>query len=622
MSDSHVPVYSRALVVAAIGVVFGDIGTSPLYALRECFHGDYALTPSRENVLGVLSLMVWSMTLVVSIKYLALILRADHRGEGGILALMTLALQRSATGKRRRRLLLLIGMAGASLFFADGLITPAISVLSAVEGLGVAAPALGDHASPIAIAVIVLLFAVQRRGTERVATFFGPIMLLWFLVLAVLGVMHIADDPGIFHAIDPRWAIDLAMRHGWHTLVIMGAVFLVMTGGEALYADMGHFGRSAIRVSWFGVVMPAILLNYFGQGALLLADPSAVSHPFYRLAPAALQLPLVLLATVATVIASQAVISGVFSVSRQAIQLGFLPRADIVHTSESTIGQIYVPVANWTMLTGVICLILAFGSSSEIASAYGIAVSLTMVLEISLVLYLARSGWRWPIWALLAIAGLVLFDLSYLAANALKISNGGWFPLVLSMALVLLMTTWVRGSRMVREQVQCQQMPIDLFLGSCSGVPRVSGTAVFLSRVAEGIPHSLLHNLKHNKILHERVVLMSLIVEEVPAISDGKRLEIENLGAGFYRIKAHFGFSEELNVPLVLKLAQAEGLPFDLMDTTFFLGRETVVPTSGKGMVAWREHLFGWMWKSAARAMDFLKLPPNRVVELGTQVEI
>jgi KUP system potassium uptake protein len=368
--------------------------------------------------------------------------------------------------------------------------------------------------------------------------------------------------------------------------------------------------------------MPAILLNYFGQGALLLTDPAAVSHPFYRMAPAVLQLPLVLLATVATVIASQAVISGVFSVSRQAIQLGLLPRADIVHTSESTIGQIYVPVANWAMLFGVICLIIAFGSSSEIASAYGIAVSLTMVLEISLVLYLALRGWRWPLWALVAIAALLLFDLSYLAANSLKISNGGWFPLVLSAILVLLMTTWTHGSRLVREQVQCQQMPIDVFLGSVSGVPRVSGTAIFLSRIAEGIPHSLLHNLKHNKVLHERVVLLSLIVEEEPKVPAARRLEIENLGSGFHRIKAHFGFSEELDVPQVLQQADQAGMRFDMMDTTFFLGRETVVPTSGKGMVAWREHLFGWMWKSAARAMDFLKLPPNRVVELGTQVEI
>jgi len=610
------------MVVAAIGVVFGDIGTSPLYALRECFNGEYALEATRANVLGVLSLLVWSMTLVVSIKYLALILRADNRGEGGILALMALALQKSAAKGRRRRVLILVGMAGAALFFADGLITPAISVLSAIEGLSVAAPGFGNHQLPIAIAVIVGLFVVQERGTERVAAWFGPIMLIWFAVMALLGLMHIADDPNIFAAIDPRWAIDLAMRHGSHTLVIMGAVFLVMTGGEALYADMGHFGRRSIRIGWFSVVMPAILLNYFGQGALLLSDPSAAAHPFYGLAPKAVQLPLVVLATAATVIASQAVISGVFSVTRQAIQLGFLPRADIVHTSESTMGQIYVPVANWAMLIGVICLLLVFGSSSEIASAYGIAVSLTMVLEVGLVFVLAATGWGWRWWSLLPVAGLILFDLSYLAANSLKISHGGWFPLVLSMLLVILMTTWTHGSRLVREQVRCQEMPIDLFLSSVTGVPRVSGTAVFLSRVAEGIPHSLLHNLKHNKILHERVVLMSLIVEEVPRILNDRLLEIENLGSGFYRIKAHFGFSEEFDVPRVLQRAAAKGMPFDMMDTTFFLGRETVIPTRGDGMTAWREHLFGWMWKSAARAMDSLKLPPNRVVELGTQVEI
>ena len=622
MSESDSRSARRGLIVAAIGVVFGDIGTSPLYALRECFNGDYALEATRSNVLGVLSLLVWSMTLVVSIKYLALILRADNRGEGGILALMALALQKSAASGRRRRVLLLVGMAGAALFFADGLITPAISVLSAIEGLSVAAPGFGDHQLPIAIAVIVGLFIVQKRGTERVATWFGPIMLVWFAVMALLGLMHIADDPHIFAAIDPRWAVDLAMRHGWHTLVIMGAVFLVMTGGEALYADMGHFGRRSIRIGWFSVVMPAILLNYFGQGALLLTDPGAAAHPFYGLAPKAIQLPLVVLATAATVIASQAVISGVFSVTRQAIQLGILPRADIVHTSESTIGQIYVPAANWAMLVGVICLLLTFGSSSEIASAYGIAVSLTMVLEVGLVFVLAATGWGWRWWSLLAVAALILFDLSYLAANSLKISHGGWFPLVLSFLLVMLMTTWTRGSRLVREQVRCQEMPIDLFLSSVTDVPRVSGTAVFLSRVAEGIPHSLLHNLKHNKILHERVVLMSLIVEEVPRILNDRVLEIENLGSGFYRIKAHFGFSEEFDVPRVLQRAAAKGMPFDMMDTTFFLGRETVIPTRGAGMTVWREHLFGWMWKSAARAMDSLKLPPNRVVELGTQVEI
>lgn len=621
MSDSNPSATHRGLVVAAIGVVFGDIGTSPLYALRECFNGEYALEATRANVLGVLSLLVWSVTLVVSIKYLALILRADNRGEGGILALMALTLQKSAASGRRRQILLLVGMTGAALFFADGLITPAISVLSAIEGLSVAAPGLGDHQLLIAISVIVALFLVQKRGTERVARWFGPVMLTWFAVLALLGLSHIADDPHIFAALDPRWAIDLAMRHGWHTLVIMGAVFLVMTGGEALYADMGHFGRRSIRVGWFGVVMPAILLNYFGQGALLLTDPGSAAHPFYGLAPKAIQLPLVVLATAATVIASQAVISGVFSVARQAVQLGFLPRADIVHTSESTIGQIYVPVANWAMLIGVICLLLVFGSSSEIASAYGIAVSLTMVLEVGLVFMLAATGWGWR-WWLLPVAGLVVFDLCYLAANSLKISNGGWFPLVLSALLVLLMTTWTRGSRMVREQVRCQEMPIDLFLASTSDVPRVSGTAVYLSRVAEGIPHCLLHNLKHNKILHERVVLMSLVVDEVPRIGNERLLEIEHLGSEFYRIKAHFGFYEEFDVPRVLQRAATHGMRFDMMDTTFFLGRETVIPRRAGGMAAWREHLFGWMWKSAARAMDSLKLPPNRVVELGTQVEI
>jgi KUP system potassium uptake protein len=613
---------SLPLMVAAIGVVYGDIGTSPLYAIKECFNGHHALELSRGNVLGVLSLIVWSMTIVVSLKYIMLILKADNKGEGGVLALMALATSGMQRNTRGRWLLVGLGMFGAALFFGDGVITPAISVLSAVEGLEIVTPVFKPYVLPITLAVLFLLFYFQDRGTAKVGRLFGPVMLLWFLTLAVLGVMHIGDDLSVLQAISPHHALRFASENGWHTLFVMGAVFLVMTGGEALYADIGHFGRLPIRNAWFGFVMPAILINYFGQGALLLTDASAQSNPFYHLAPDAFILPLVILATCATVIASQAVISGVFSVARQAIALGLIPRMEIRHTSETSIGQIYIPAANWALLISVCGLVLAFGSSSNIASAYGIAVSLTMVLEVILVLVVARRLWRWSPIAIVGLGAFVLFDLLFLAANSLKIPTGGWFPLVLSLALVALMSTWRMGRRLIGERIRSQLLPMDLFLSSVPSIQRVQGTAVFLSRVPEGIPHSLLHNIKHNKVLHERVVLLSIMIDEVARIPDAQRLELEELGEGLHRVVAHFGFVEDVSVPAVLEQCADHGMSFDLMDTTFFLGRETLIAGEQPGMAAWREHLFGWMWKNSAGAMEFMQLPPNRVVELGAQIEI
>lgn len=622
MSEPSKSPRSLALMVAAVGVVYGDIGTSPLYAIKECFNGPHAIALTRDNVLGVLSLIVWSMTIVVSIKYVAVILKADNKGEGGVLALMALATRGMEGGRGGRYLLTVIGMFGAALFFGDGVITPAMSVLSAVEGLEVVTPVFKPYVLPIALAVLFLLFFFQDRGTEKVGRLFGPVMLTWFLTLAALGLLHIGDDLTILEAISPHHALRFAADNGWHTLFVLGAVFLVMTGGEALYADIGHFGRIPIRNAWFGLVMPAILINYFGQGALLLTDPSAQVNPFYHMAPSFLTLPLVILAMMATVIASQAVITGVFSVARQAIQLGLMPRMEIKHTSEHSIGQIYIPAVNWVLLLSVIGLVLAFRTSSNIASAYGIAVSLTMVLEVILVLVVARRLWAWSPLAVVGLGGFVLFDLIFLVANGLKIPQGGWFPLILSLGLVAIMSTWRRGRRMISDKIRSQLMPMDLFMMSLPAIHRVQGTAVFLTRTPEGIPHTMLHNLKHNKVLHERVVLLSVMVEETPRVQEDQRIEIEDLGEGMHRVIAHFGFVEDISVPEVLARCGPMGLDFDLMDTTFFLGRETLIPCDQPGMAIWREHLFSWMWKNAAGAMEFMKLPPNRVVELGAQIEI
>lgn len=625
MSDSHsnhgkfLP-----LIVGAIGVVFGDIGTSPLYAVKECFSGAHALPLTRAHVFGVLSLMFWAMTVVVSLKYVTFILRADNKGEGGTLSLMALAMQK-LSGNQSRYALILIGMIGAALFFGDGAITPAMTVLSAVEGLGVINERFVTYILPISLGIIFLLFFFQSYGTAKVGAFFGPLMTLWFIVLAVLGVINIAAAPEVLLAFSPHFALNFIWLSPGYAFLVLGAVFLVMTGGEALYADIGHFGTKPIRFGWFGFVMPAILINYMGQGALLLthgADKAVREQPFFHMVPESLLLPLVILATLASIIASQAVITGVFSVVRQAVQLGLLPRMEIVHTSETSMGQIYIPAVNWVLMLCVAGLILSFKTSTAIASAYGVAVSLTMVLELGLLFIVARRQWLWRSPGIALLVFFMLVDLAFFVSNALKIPQGGWFPLALAGALVLIMSTWRRGRKLISEAMKSQSMPMDVFMMATEGVPRVEGTAIFLTRTPEGIPHTLLHNLKHNKVLHQRVVLLSLMVEDVARVPDMDRLEIEQLGDGFFRIIARFGFVEDTEVPFVLELCAAQGMEFDMMDTTFFLGRETLLPSAEPGMAMWREHLFAWMWKNASRAMDFLRLPPNRVVELGTQVEI
>ena len=609
-------------MVGAVGVVYGDIGTSPLYAMREAFSGPFGMRPDTTNILGVVSLLFWSLVMVICIKYLAVILRADNRGEGGILSLMALATRNWAGRPGRRRLLVLLGIFGATLFLCDGLITPSITVLSAVEGLGVATPYFDSYVVPIALAILIGLFSVQRFGTARVGSLFGPVMILWFLTLAAIGVSSLVQNPEVLAALSPHYAVNFFLEHKTRGLVVLAAVFLVVTGGEALYTDLGHFGRKPMRRAWFGLVMPALMLNYLGQAALLMRQPSAAENPFYLMAPDWALYPLVMLATFAAIIASQAVITGSFSVVRQAVQLGLLPRLEIRHTSARAMGQIYVPAINRFLLVGVIGLVLSFQTSSNLVSAYGIALALTMTIEIVLAMIVARSLWGWGAWGMLAFAAFLAIDVIFLATNSLKIPEGGWFPLVLSAMLFLLMTTWRRGRQIVSEKLHNATFPLHLFLANLEGITRVQGTAVFLTADPEGLPHTLLHNLKHNKVLHERVVLMTLITEEVPRIADEEQVMIEDLGEGLYRVIARFGFMEDLDVPHALELCEAHGLKFDPMDTTFFLGRETLLCTKGEGMPLWREKLFAVMWRSAARAMDFLRIPPNRVVELGTQVEI
>lgn len=612
------------LIVGAVGVVFGDIGTSPLYAVKECFNGPHGLALTQTNVYGGLSLMFWAMTIVVSLKYVTFILRADNKGEGGTLSLMALALNKLASAKSRY-LMVMIGMIGAALFFGDGAITPAMTVMSAVDGMAVLSPKLSEYIVPISLSIIFVLFFFQSHGTAKVGAFFGPIMTVWFIVLVVLGVINILKMPEILLAFSPHYAFNLIVQSPGPAFLALGAVFLVMTGGEALYADIGHFGVKPIRFGWFGFVMPSILINYMGQGALLLtegSDATVRANPFFHMVPDALLLPLVILATMASVIASQAVITGVFSVTKQAIQLGLMPRMEIVHTSESAMGQIYVPAVNWVLMLCVFGLIIGFKSSTAIASAYGVAVALTMVLEIGLLVVVARKIWGWGTAGMVMLGFFMLVDLIFFTSNALKIPQGGWFPLVLAAGLVAIMSTWRRGRKLVSEVIRNQAMPMDLFCMSVDGVPRVDGTAIFLTRSPEGIPHTLLHNLKHNKVLHKRVVLLSLLNEEVARIPDIDRIEIEQFQEGFYRVVARFGFFEDVDVPTVLAACEEQGLSFDTMDTTFFLGRETLVPSEKPGMAIWREHLFSWMWKNSSRAMDFLNLPPNRVVELGTQVKI
>ncbi len=614
-----------ALALGAVGVVFGDIGTSPLYTMKEAFGPVHGLALTHDNVLGVLSLVFWSLMSFVTLKYVTLVMRADNRGEGGIMALMSLVVDTSARGSRGRWWLMSLGMFGAALFYGDSIITPAISVLSAVEGLSVATPVLDSYIVPITLAVIVALFVVQFKGAGAVGALFGPITLTWFLVLAVLGVAQILRNPHVLLALNPAWAVGFFLDNRLAGFLALGAVVLAVTGAEALYADMGHFGRAPIRLAWFAAVFPALVLNYFGQGALLLSDPSAAAHPFFRMAPGWALYPLVMLATLATVIASQAVISGAYSLTRQAIQLGYCPRLTVHHTSEKQMGQVYMPWINWALLVAVLALVMGFGSSSALASAYGIAVTGTMAIDTVLLYFVISRVWRWGRAAGLALCGALLaIDLAFLGANAVKVFQGGWFPLAIAAAVFLVISTWRRGRELLFDRLRPGAIPVEPFLASITAHPpqRVPGTAVFLTAGREGVPHAMLHNLNHNKVLHERVVLLTVLTENVPFVEDAQRVDVSELGAGFFRMSVRYGFKDEPDLPLALTLPNALGLEFDMMETSFFLSRQTIVPTRAPGMPPWREKLFAALSRNSASATEFFRIPTNRVVELGTQVEI
>ncbi|MDQ6892525.1 MAG: potassium transporter Kup [Acidobacteriota bacterium] len=617
--------YLAKLSLGALGIVYGDIGTSPLYALRECFHGPHAIAPTPENVLGVLSLVFWSLVIVISIKYLIFVMRADNRGEGGILALMSL-LKPPGRGQRNLRwLLILLGIFGASLLYGDGIITPAISVLSAVEGVGIATPAFVHSVEPITIVILIALFLFQRRGTGSVGAVFGPVMLLWFFCIGVMGVAHVLREPSVLGAVNPWDAVRLFIDNPSRGFLVLGSVFLVVTGGEALYADMGHFGPKPIRIAWFALVLPSLVLNYFGQGALLLRNPAAAAHPFYGMVPGWALYPLVVLSTVAAVIASQAVISGAFSLTRQAVLLGYCPRVRIDHTSAREIGQIYVPSVNWALMVATIALVLGFRSSSSLAAAYGVAVTTTMAITTILMAVVARERWKWSVAAAAGLAAVFLGpDLAFFGANIVKVPHGGWFPLVVAGAVFTLLTTWRRGREILDERLRSELLPIDLFLVDVSQgkVPRVQGTAIYMSRTSEGVPPTLLHNLKHNKVLHRQIVFLTVLTAEQPHVPQEQRLEVEELGYGIFRVVARYGFMEDAHVPELLATIRFHGLDFPPNDTSFFLGKETIFATKRPGMAMWRERIFAVMSRNARSATLFFKLPPNRVVELGAQIEI
>ncbi|HZF96990.1 MAG TPA: potassium transporter Kup [Pseudoxanthomonas sp.] len=612
------------LIVGAVGVVFGDIGTSPLYTLREAFSIHYSLVADHDTVLGVLSLVFWSLMLVVTIKYVTIIMRADNEGEGGIMALMALAQRSLPKGSRSAYLVGILGIFGASLFFGDGVITPAISVLSAVEGLEVVAPRLHTWIVPITLLVLVSLFATQRYGTAKVGRIFGPITMLWFVTLAVLGVVNILHEPEVLQAINPWWAAKFFANHSWHGIFILGAVVLAVTGGEAIYTDMGHFGARPIRLAWYWFVLPSLMLNYLGQGALILEDPSAIRNPFYIGVPEWGRIPMIVLATAATVIASQAVITGGFSVARQAMQLGYIPRMHIKHTSHDTIGQIYIPSINWGMMAIVIALVLSFRSSSSLATAYGISVSATMLIDTLLLAIVARALWpRWRRWVLPLCVVFFVGDVAFVIANGAKILQGGWFPVVLGITLFTLLRTWRRGRELLAAEIRKDGIQLDTFLPGLMLAPpvRVQGTAVFLTAQTGVVPHAMLHNLKHNKVLHERNVFLTVETLSVPY--SHKRLRIDAIGDGFYRVIVRFGFMENPDVPQALmRSCDHGGIHFDPMDTTYFASRETIVACARRGMPVWRDKLFAIMHRNAAPATGFFRIPGNRLVELGSQVEI
>lgn len=631
-ADVHIPKetpkgnYLFVLSLAALGVVYGDIGTSPLYAIRECFHGAHAVSPSPANILGVLSLIFWSLVLVVSLKYLVFVVRADNHGEGGILSLTALSTPITPSGTSEKWLLVIIGIFGAALLYGDGVLTPAISILGAMEGLTVATPTLSPFVVPVTIVILVLLFLIQSRGTAGIGKIFGPVTLIWFFTLAILGIAQIFHYPQVLQAINPFHGINFFILNGWHGFIILGSVFLVVTGGEALYADMGHFGVRPIRLAWFAVVLPSLLLNYFGQGALLLESPEMAANPFYNLAPSWAVYPMIILATAAAVIASQALISASFSLTMQAVQLGLLPRLKITHTSSKEYGQIYLPAVNWALMFGCIAIVLGFKSSSNLAAAYGIAVTSTMVITTTLFYVVARNKWNWGVLPAFLLCGFFfIIDIAFFGANAIKFFDGGWFPITLAIVVFTVMMTWKKGRSILTARIQQSTELLEDFLYKIEKkkITRVKGTAVFMNGNATRTPTALLHNLEHNKILHEHILFVTVKTRPIPYVSEDERLTYEHLGNGFHRFKIYYGYMEDPNIPNELAKIEQPVFNFKPSETTYFLGRETIISTISKsGMARWREKLFAVLSKNAQSATTYFGIPHDRVVELGSQIEI
>ncbi len=614
-----------ALTLGAVGVVYGDIGTSPLYAIKEVFAPGHGVALNEANLLGIISLIIWSLMVVVSLKYVILILRANNHGEGGVMALLALTLSSVGKSSRLHFPLFVVGLLGACLFFGDGVITPAISVLSAMEGVAVATPAFESYVVPLTVVILLLLYVLQKKGTAGIGKFFGPIMVVWFITLALMGLFNIVKAPEILAALNPSHALSFMYHNKGIAFIALGAVVLTLTGAEALYADMGHFGARPLRLAWFLFVFPALSLNYLGQGALLLTHPEAVSNPFFQQIPSSGIYPLVALSTIATIIASQATISGTYSIVKQSIALGFLPRMNIIYTSALEIGQIYIPLVNWLQCTAVVIAVISFASSSSLAAAYGIAVTGTMMATTILTFFVIRKGWHYNLWlCVFATAFFLVIDVAFFSANVLKIFHGGWLPVVLAAVMFTIMSTWCRGREIVRANLQAHAIPLEDFLRSLfMGPPtRVPGIAVFMRGVADGVPHAMLHNLSHNKILHECVVFLTVYEHDVPFVPVAERLVMQDLGHGCYQLNLHYGFKDEADIPKALELPNPFNIHFDMLETSFFIARQTLIATPGSGMALWRERLFVWMSRNARDAADFYRIPTNRVIELGTQVEI
>jgi KUP system potassium uptake protein len=614
-----------ALTLAAVGIVYGDIGTSPLYTLKTIFDPTHGLPLSTPNLLGIVSLIFWGLTLIVSLKYVTLVLRADNRGEGGVMALMALAMNSVTRHSRWYYVLMVIGVFGATMFYGDSVITPAISVLGAIEGLEVATPGLEKYIVPLTIVVLVGLYSVQKHGTAGIGRWFGPIMIVWFVALSVMGIINIVQAPVILNALNPWHALEFMLRNRFIAFVALGAVVLAFTGAEALYADMGHFGKKPIRFAWFMVVFPALALNYLGQGGLLITHPEAIDNPFFHQLDSWSVLPLVLLSTMATVIASQATISGTFSMTKQAIALGLLPRMRVMHTSESEIGQIYIPAVNWLQLIVVLIAVVGFGSSDKLAGAYGIAVTATMFATTILTFFVTRYRWHLPLALCIGATGFfMIMDVMLFSASTLKLLHGGWFPLLLGAILLTIMLTWKRGRELVFENLEKHAIPLDDFLQSLFVAPpaRVAGTAIFLRGETDGVPHALLHNLLHNKVLHERVVFLTVHIREEPYVPEAEQVQVTALGHNCFQLNVNYGFKDEANIPGIMRLCAVQHLEFEMMETSFFIARQTVISVPGQGMMPWREHLYVAMQRNARTAADYYQIPANRVIELGTQVEI